>query len=124
MAEKDFTQVFIKLKAILEPYADQLVLSTNSDSAYYLDTRHIMENKQPLFFAAARIRKSYVSFYLMPVYVCQPLQSKISPELKKRMQGLSCFNFTRVDEALFAELAELTKAGLAQYRTLGYLPPA
>ena len=27
------------------------------------------------------------------------------------MQGKSCFNFTRVDEALFAELADLTRRG-------------
>ena len=30
------------------------------------------------------------------------------PELRRRMQGKACFNFTRVDEALFAELATLT----------------
>jgi hypothetical protein len=27
------------------------------------------------------------------------------------MQGKSCFNFTKVDEALFAELGELTRTG-------------
>ena len=33
----------------------------------------------------------------------------ISPELKKRMQGKSCFNFKDVDEKLFKELAALTE---------------
>lgn len=31
-----------------------------------------------------------------------------SPALRKRMQGKSCFNFTRVDDALFFELVDLT----------------
>jgi len=39
----------------------------------------------------------------------------MSPELKKRMQGKSCFNFKEVDEKLFKELARLTKAGAAKF---------
>ena len=39
----------------------------------------------------------------------------MSPELKKRMQGKSCFNFKEVDEQLFKELATLTKAGAAKF---------
>ena len=39
----------------------------------------------------------------------------MSPELKKRMQGKSCFNFKEVDENLFKELATLTKAGAAKF---------
>jgi hypothetical protein len=39
----------------------------------------------------------------------------MSPELKKRMQGKSCFNFTTPDEKLFKELAKLTKAGFAKF---------
>jgi hypothetical protein len=36
----------------------------------------------------------------------------ISEELRRRMQGKSCFNFTAVDETLFEELADLTRAAL------------
>jgi len=46
-----------------------------------------MENKKQLFFAAVKIGKTSVSFYLMPVYVFPDLTENISPELKKRMQG-------------------------------------
>jgi hypothetical protein len=31
------------------------------------------------------------------------------------MQGKACFNFTRVDEPLFAELARLTETGLEHF---------
>ena len=59
--------------------------------------------------------KRYVSFYLMSVYACPDLLEGMSPELKKRMQGKSCFNFKDVDEKLFKELAKLTKAGAARF---------
>ena len=39
------------------------------------------------------------------------------------MQGKSCFNFTRVDEALFEELDGLTARGIAGFRERGYLDP-
>ena len=47
----------------------------------------------------------------MPVYGDPRLLADMSPELRKRMQGKSCFNFTRVDEGLFTELTDLTRRG-------------
>ena len=47
----------------------------------------------------------------MPIYVQPSLLDDISPALKRRMQGKSCFNFAKVDEPLFAELEALTKRG-------------
>jgi len=62
-----------------------------------------------------RLGKAYVSFYLMAVYANPDLLKSMSPELKKRMQGKSCFNFKEVDEKLFKELAALTGAGAAKF---------
>jgi len=118
MATSDeFQSIFKKLRAILEPYAAKLVLVHDTDTHYYLDTKLVMPaTKLPLFFAAARIQKSYVSFYLMPVYACPELSKSVSPALKKRMQGKSCFNFKSVDENLFADLAKLTAAGFKKFQ--------
>lgn len=113
--------IFDKLKALLQPYAPKLVIVSDNAKSFYLDTAFIMPNKKPLFFAAARIGKSYVSFYLMPVYVFPELLKGMSPELKKRMQGKSCFNFSSVDEKLFKELAKFTKAGFAKYKQAKYV---
>ena len=109
----DFAITFQKLKAILQPYAQRLVVVHDTSEKYYLDTPHVMKNKHRLFFGAVRTGKNYVSFHLMPVYGCAALREKMSPELKKRMQGKSCFNFTTPDEKLFKELAKLAKAGFA-----------
>jgi hypothetical protein len=52
----------------------------------------------------------------MPVYVFPVLLKNISPELKKRMQGKSCFNFKSNDEKLFKELSGLTKDGFNRFK--------
>ena len=116
MPDKDkFNQVFHRLKAIFKPYAKKMVVVQDTPSCYYLDTRYIMKNKKPLCFGAVRLGKNYVSFYLMSVYALPELLKGMSPELKKRMQGKSCFNFKEVDEKLFQELDKLTKAGAARF---------
>src|SRR5260221_291518 len=112
---KSFDEVFRKLKAIFKPYAKKMVVVQDTASGYYLDTHFIMKNKKPLCFGAVRLGKNYVSFYLMSVYAIPDLLKGMSPELKKRMQGKSCFNFKEVDEKLFKELEKLTRAGATKF---------
>jgi len=122
MADKnDFQATFEKLKAILEPYAAKLIVVHDTDENYYLDTSHVLKNKHRLFFGAVRVGKAYVSFHLMPVYASTDLVDAMSPELKQRMQGKSCFNFKTVDERLFKELAKLTKAGFKKFNDPKFL---
>ena len=120
-AEVDFQATFENLKAILKPYGTKLIVVHDTDKVYYLDTPYLMKNKQRMFFGAVRIGKAYVSFHLMPVYAISALSKTISPELKKRMQGKSCFNFKTVDEKLFQELRKLTKAGLRNFTDTTFL---
>ena len=112
----NFESVFQRLKGILEPYASKLIVVGDGKTGYSLETNHVCKNKHHLFFAGVRMGKAYVSFHLMPVYCCPELLATISPELKKRMQGKSCFNFKEVDEKLFKELGKLTKAGLKIFK--------
>jgi len=55
------------------------------------------------------IKKSYVAVHLMPLYGAPELAADLSPALAKRRQGKTCFNFSRVDEGLFAELDGLMR---------------
>jgi hypothetical protein len=111
----NFAETFARLRAILEPYGPKMVVVHDTESYYYLDTPYAMKNKQRVFFAAVRVMKNYVSYHLMPIYMCEELLKTISPELKKHMQGKACFNFKAVDERLFKELAKLTKASAARF---------
>ncbi len=121
VCNNDFTEVFERLKEIIEPYSKKLVVTVNESGHFYVNTHFIMKNKKPLYFGSVKINKSYVSFHLMPVYVFPELLQSISPELKRRMQGKSCFNFKAVDQLIFQELSELTARGYSRYETAGYL---
>jgi hypothetical protein len=65
--------------------------------------------KKELWFGAVQIKKNYVSYHLMPVYMFPDLVKEIPPSLKKRMQGKSCFNFKEVNKELFDQLKDLTE---------------
>jgi len=117
----DFREIFAELRNILLPYAGKLELNVDRDGELSIDTRHIQKNQKPLWFGGVQIKKNYVSYHLMPVYLNPGLLEGMSPGLKKRMQGKSCFNFTRLDPALSAELAALTEAGFRFYAEQGYV---
>lgn len=110
-AQNELPAVFENLKAILKPYAKKLTVKNDTKSVYYLDGPYSEKWKKELYFASTHIKKNYVSFYLMPVYMYPDLLNSISPELKKHMQGKSCFNFKKFERELFDELSQLTKRG-------------
>jgi hypothetical protein len=117
----DLDEVFQALKSVMAPYAAKLDTKQNDDAMLYVDTKFIQKNKTPLYFGAVMLKKSFVSYHLMPVYVKPELLEGLSPGLKKRMQGKSCFNFAAVDKPLFKELAALTKAGFQSYKDQGFV---
>ena len=113
--QTDFTTTFVKLKALLQPYESKLIVVADTEDHYALETPHVMKNKHRVYFAGVKIGKTYVSYHLMPVYALEEVRDVISPELKKRMQGKSCFNFSEPNEKLFKELARLTKVGFKRF---------
>jgi len=117
----DLESVFVELRSIMSPYAAKLDTKKDEETELYVDTKHIQKNKKPLFFGAVQVKKSYVSYHLMPVYVKPELLEGVSQGLKARMQGKSCFNFSEIDKPLFTELASLTKAGFASYKEQGFV---
>ena len=114
--QADFPLVFEQLKSILKPHEKNLALTADSSTAYSLDGPYSEKYKQVIFFGSAQIKKNYVSFYLMPVYMFPDLLKNISPELKKHMQGKSCFNFKKIEPDLFKELKELTHLSVERAR--------
>ncbi|HSM70228.1 MAG TPA: hypothetical protein VK851_01675 [Anaerolineales bacterium] len=114
--QTDFPTVFKELKSIIAPFAKRLNVTTDTKENYSVDGPYSEKWKRDLFFASANIKKNYVSFYLMPVYMYPDLLNEISPELKKHMQGKSCFNFKKVEPQLLKELADLTKKGYQRFQ--------
>lgn len=115
----DPTPIFEELKSLIAPYAGSLKVVKDGPDYYYLDTHQFIPSGLPLFFSAVKIQKNYVSFYFMPVYSHPQLLEGASAELKKRMQGKSCFNFKQPDPTLFAELRQLVDAGFSVWKSEG-----
>ena len=102
------------------PYAECMVVQLDTNAELFLNTTFIMKNKKPLYFGSVKINKNYVSFHLMPVYVLPELLLGISLDLKKQMQGKSCFNFKSLNDELLQELKVLTERGFSSYQEAGY----
>lgn len=98
------TLVFQKMKSALTPYESKMELVTDNETTYYLNYPSEGKDAKPEMFAAVMVKKNYVSMYYMPVYNQPDLLDGISPELKKRMQGKSCFNFTDENDPAIDEL--------------------
>jgi len=112
----DFAAAFAVLKQVLATYVKRLTVKTDTPVEYTVVTKSrspFPQHKgQPMFFGSVRMGKAYVSFHLMPIYMCPAVMKSISPALKKRMQGKTCFNFKSKPEAdLIADLKRLTEAG-------------
>jgi len=108
----DLEAVERRLRMIFEPYRGQLSVSKEGPGGVYLELPGY-EGKPWGYVGGTRLGKAYVSYYLMGVYGDPKLAASMSPELRQRMQGKSCFNFTKIDEALFAELQALTARSIA-----------
>ena len=115
-----FASVFAAVRPVLAKFADRLAVQTDTPIEYTLVTKSAspfpQHKGQPMYFGSVRLGKAYVSFHLMPLYMCPVLATRIPPALKKRMQGKTCFNFKADPEPeLIAALARLTEAALQQW---------
>ncbi len=121
-----FSSVFTQLKPVLAGYAGRLAVKADTATEYALVTKSAspfpQHKGQPLYFGSVRLGKAYVSFHLMPLYMCPALAKAVSPALKKRMQGKTCFNFkTDPGPELMAGLKQLTDAAFQDWREKKWL---
>jgi len=117
----DFATVFAALKPVLAKYAKSLFVKADTATEYTLVSKapspFPQHKGQRLYFGSVRLGKAYVSFHLMPLYMCPALGKEIPAVLKKRMQGKTCFNFkTDPDSELIAGLKHLAEASFRQWR--------
>ncbi len=120
MAADNFDGAFSTLKIVFDPYLKNLSVQTDTPIEFTLLTKAAspfpQHKGQQMYFGSVRVGKAYVSFHLMPLYMNPPLAKSISPALKKRMQGKTCFNFkTDPDPALIADLQSMTGAAFKNW---------
>ena len=100
--------VFDQLAALLRPYAAHHAVKTDTPTHLYLEER--LSCAKPQLFACVQAKASYVAFHLFPVYTTPELLRELSPQLRGRMQGKSCFNFKSVEQIPGDELRSLVQA--------------
>lgn len=113
-----FATAFTTLKPAFASVAPYLAVKSDTAREYVLVSKlpspFPQHKGHPLDFGSVRVGKAYVSVHLMALYMCPELNASISPALKKRMQGKSCFNFKNEPDAkLIEELKELAEAARA-----------
>jgi hypothetical protein len=104
------TALGAELAGLMKRCAPMMILARETPSEVSLNApiAHLLKPGTPLWFGGVRVGRRYVSYHLMPIYTHPVLAAQVSPALERRMQGKSCFNFTKPDPALFAQLEALT----------------
>jgi hypothetical protein len=111
-----FREVFGALKPVLAKYEKRLFVKTDKPDHYYVETKSRSFQGERMFFGAVRTGKTFVSFYLMPLYTYPELSKEVPASLRKRMQGKSCFNFTAVDQDAISKLRDVVAAGFNKFK--------
>jgi len=118
----DLEPVFAELASRYRAHTADLVTKQDSPTDLTFVGPHPGPRGREVWVGGVQRRKRYVSVHVMPVYVNPELLDTISPRLRRRMQGKSCFNFTQLDPELFDELEALLERGLLAWREDGLLP--
>lgn len=115
---EDLDELFATLRPLIARHAAALKVICDEPGDFQVETTRDGPSGTRMWFGAVQTRARYVSVHLMPVYSHPDLLGGVSDELRARMHGKSCFNFTAQSAApeLLAELSQLVDEGLARYR--------
>ena len=113
--------MFTDLRELLVRHESSLVVVRDEPGDIQLETTKPGPSGTRMWFGAVQTRKRYVSFHLMAVYSHPDLLGDLSDELRARMQGKGCFNFTpeNATPELVGELSALVDTALQRYRADG-----
>jgi len=118
----EFASIFSRLRGILQKHTGALTVTADGPNHFCLTVDYSAKLKKGYPAAWVKVGRGYVSYHFMPIYMFPKLRDKLSSELRARMQGKSCFNFKRTDEALFRELEEVTAQGFTAAHQAGFGP--
>ena len=118
---EDFDELFAELRPLIARHAGALKVICDEPGDFQVETTREGPSGTRMWFGAVQSRASYVSVHLMPVYSHPDLLGGVSDDLRSRMHGKSCFNFTpkTASPELLGELSQLVDDGLARYRADG-----
>lgn len=109
--------VYEQLRSLMIRSAVPMLVRRDEPEAIDLDAPWPNPTKpaQPMWFGSVRRGKRYVSVHVMALYTHAELLASVPPELANRMQGKTCFNFTKIDPRQFEALEALITTAAALY---------
>ena len=126
----EFHKVFERLLAILKKHQGKFTVMVDKPAEYgfggpvgpaSIKAWGGNAKRKTIMLTWLKVGKNYVSCHLLGLYANPKLLAGISKELKARMQGKACFNFSRIDEPLFKELSRLTSDSLTDMKKAGFV---
>lgn len=118
-ASPEFQRLYDELRLLILSHGKKLVVVMDKPGKLYLNHPRRPQDVKDHFFGGVMLHKTYVSYYLAPVYQWPGLLAASTDGLKRRMQGKSCFNFTSMDTVLMRELTALTAKAAERCRQAG-----
>jgi hypothetical protein len=105
-----FVSILAELRRIMLEAAPGMVVTDDTPTSFTLKTAWTeARTKQPAWFGSIAVKKSYVAYHVMPLYVLPALNDAVPASLATRRQGKTCFNFKKADAALFEDIRALTE---------------
>lgn len=124
MNEELKIKVYNKIKSILKKHKGVLTAKKDVKGDYQLYSIKKIEvlNKvvDEMYFAGVTVKKNDVRFYFFPLYT-HLKEFRLTPSLKKRLKGKTCFQINKLDEELMNDISLLIKKGYEVYRKVKWI---
>jgi hypothetical protein len=98
-----------------------LEIIKDAEGDYSLNAGYSEQYKKVIWFGGVKKMKNYVSYHLIAVYACPQICKELSPELRRRLHGRSCFNFTELNDSILNELSSVTARSVEAFRKAKWL---
>jgi hypothetical protein len=125
LSQKELAEIYRGLKIILKRCEGPFQPKVDGDRSYDLwsfkDLVIAGRKRKEVFFASIVIRKTYVGFYYMPIYIDVGLSNVFKPELLKLLKGKSCFYIRDLSPDIASQIEEALKIGYELYKERGWV---
>jgi len=111
----ELLKVYEALAALLVPYAQAFESEMHPRMGYCLKTK-VGDRERELYFGSVLLQPDHVRYHLFLLYSYPEIEASISTALQQAMEGQTCFQIDRYDDALIDELTRLTQSCFERFK--------
>lgn len=107
----DLHSLYLALRDVMKSSAPTMKVAKDTLGEFTLNVpQDVMASKDPIWFGSVRLTATNVAYYLPTLISRECRDIAIADALKSKATSKTCFTFQSQDDALFAQLADLTAA--------------